>query len=112
MDGNEMTKEIRKIDNQNKCRIILLSADEPTEEFKAKALFDEILVKPMKISKLDEMSQWIFTQNQAIRIDYKKEHKISFELMSVYLKRISIKSNSETEESKTKKQTFNKINDI
>lgn len=66
MDGNEMTKEIRKIDTLKMCTIILLSADEPSEEFKAKGLFDEILVKPMKMKKLDEMSKWIFSQNQSI----------------------------------------------
>jgi len=77
MDGLELANAVRKLDTHNKVKIILLSADDPSDEFKSKKLFDEILVKPMKISKLDEMSNWIFSKNEVVSLNYIQEHKKS-----------------------------------
>mmetsp|Transcript_41665 Transcript_41665/g.35073 ORF Transcript_41665/g.35073 Transcript_41665/m.35073 type:complete len:105 (+) Transcript_41665:1816-2130(+) len=42
MDGIELAKEVRLADVKKRFKIILLSADEPSDDFKAKSLFDEI----------------------------------------------------------------------
>lgn len=42
MDGVELTKEVRKLDIFKRTKIILLTADEPSDEFKSTKLFDEI----------------------------------------------------------------------
>lgn len=82
MDGLEMAQEIKKADTNNKVKIILLSADTPSADFVAKNIFDEIYVKPIKINKLNEMSNWLYSQNEAIRLAQKPEYKESQDIMS------------------------------
>jgi len=55
MDGMELANQVRKIDSESRFKIILLSADEPSSEFKNRNLFNEIYIKPLKMSKLTDM---------------------------------------------------------
>jgi len=42
MDGLELAQEVKKVDFKYRIKIILVSADEPSEEFKYSHLFDQI----------------------------------------------------------------------
>jgi len=55
MDGFQLAKEVKLADHANKIIIILVSADNPSDEIKYSAMFDEIITKPIKMSRIEEI---------------------------------------------------------
>jgi two-component SAPR family response regulator len=62
MNGFELAEEIKKLNKLNlmkklkkKIKIILLTADEPTEEYKNNGIFDQIIIKPIPMKILENM---------------------------------------------------------